>query len=81
MMPRIVSAGNFISVTGGHGDADALAPDQALQRRPNLADTVDEFAHLFGLTGGRFCGEAGGDDNELVAAHAGNVVVLAAGFF
>jgi imidazolonepropionase-like amidohydrolase len=40
--PRIVSAGNFISVTGGHGDADVLAPDQALARRPNLADTVDE---------------------------------------
>jgi imidazolonepropionase-like amidohydrolase len=42
--PRIVSAGNFISVTGGHGDADVLAPDQALPRRPNLADTVDETA-------------------------------------
>jgi len=37
----MVSAGNFISVTGGHGDADALAPDQALPLRPNLADTVD----------------------------------------
>ena len=41
--PRIVSAGNFISVTGGHGDADPLAPDQALARRPNLADNVDEI--------------------------------------
>ena len=40
--PRIVSAGNFISLTGGHGDADALAPDQALPRRPNLADNVNE---------------------------------------
>jgi len=40
--PRMVSAGNFISVTGGHGDADPLAPDQALSRRPNLADNVDE---------------------------------------
>jgi imidazolonepropionase-like amidohydrolase len=39
--PRMVSAGNFISVTGGHGDADALAADQALPQRPNLADTVD----------------------------------------
>jgi imidazolonepropionase-like amidohydrolase len=39
--PRMVSAGSFISVTGGHGDADFLAPDQALRRRPNLADTVD----------------------------------------
>jgi imidazolonepropionase-like amidohydrolase len=42
--PRIVSAGNFISVTGGHGDADVLAPDQELRRRPNLADTVEEVA-------------------------------------
>jgi len=42
--PRIVSAGNFISVTGGHGDSDVLAPDQALPRRPNLADTVDEVS-------------------------------------
>lgn len=42
--PRIVSAGNFISVTGGHGDADVLAPDQQLARRPNLADTVDEVS-------------------------------------
>jgi imidazolonepropionase-like amidohydrolase len=40
--PRIVSAGSFISVTGGHGDADPLAPDQALARRPNLADNVNE---------------------------------------
>jgi imidazolonepropionase-like amidohydrolase len=43
--PRIVSAGNFISVTGGHGDADTLAPDQALPRRPNLADNVDEISN------------------------------------
>jgi imidazolonepropionase-like amidohydrolase len=41
--PRVVSAGNFISITGGHGDADPLAPDQALARRPNLADNVDEI--------------------------------------
>ncbi len=41
--PRIVSAGNFISLTGGHGDADPLAPDQALARRPNLADNVNEI--------------------------------------
>jgi imidazolonepropionase-like amidohydrolase len=40
--PRIFSSGSFISVTGGHGDADMLAPDQALPRRPNLADSVDE---------------------------------------
>jgi imidazolonepropionase-like amidohydrolase len=42
--PRMVSAGNFVSVTGGHGDADVLAPDQALERRPNLADNVDQVA-------------------------------------
>jgi len=42
--PRIVSAGNFVSVTGGHGDSDVLAPDQALARRPNLADTVDQVS-------------------------------------
>lgn len=42
--PRIVSAGNFISVEGGHGDADALAPDQALPRRSNIANTVDEVS-------------------------------------
>jgi imidazolonepropionase-like amidohydrolase len=42
--PRIVSAGNFVSITGGHGDADPLAPDQAIPRRPNLADTVDGVA-------------------------------------
>jgi imidazolonepropionase-like amidohydrolase len=42
--PRIVSAGNFVSVTGGHGDADVLSPDQALPRRPNLADTVDQVS-------------------------------------
>ena len=42
--PRMVSAGNFVSITGGHGDPDPLAPDQALPRRPNLADNVDEVA-------------------------------------
>jgi imidazolonepropionase-like amidohydrolase len=39
--PRMVSAGNFVSVNGGHGDADVLAPDQPLPRRLNIADTVD----------------------------------------
>jgi len=39
--PRMVSAGNFVSVNGGHGDADVLAPDQSLSMRPNIADTVD----------------------------------------
>jgi len=39
--PRIVSAGNFVSLSGGHGDADVLAPDKSLPQRPNIADTVD----------------------------------------
>jgi imidazolonepropionase-like amidohydrolase len=42
--PRMVSAGSFISVSGGHGDADFLAPDQAMPRRANIADTVDQVA-------------------------------------
>jgi imidazolonepropionase-like amidohydrolase len=42
--PRMVSAGNFVSVSGGHGDSDVLSPDQALPRRPNIADTVDEVS-------------------------------------
>ena len=42
--PRMVSAGSLISVNGGHGDMDFLAPDQALPRRPNIADTVDQVA-------------------------------------
>jgi len=42
--PRMVSAGNCISVTGGHGDDDVLAPDQAIARRPNLADSVDQIS-------------------------------------
>ena len=42
--PRMVSAGNYLSVTGGHGDADVLAPDQALPRRPNLTDDVDDIS-------------------------------------
>jgi imidazolonepropionase-like amidohydrolase len=40
----VSTAGNFISLTGGHGDADVLAPDQALVRRPNLADNVDDIS-------------------------------------
>jgi imidazolonepropionase-like amidohydrolase len=40
--PRIESAGNFISVTGGHGDVDVFAPDKAFPQHPNIANTVDE---------------------------------------
>ena len=41
--PRLQSAGNFISITGGHGDFDSLAPDYEMPRRPNIADNVDEM--------------------------------------
>jgi imidazolonepropionase-like amidohydrolase len=47
--PRMQVAGNFVSATGGHGDADVLSPDQALPRRANLADTVDEVARAVRL--------------------------------
>ncbi|HVJ08946.1 MAG TPA: amidohydrolase family protein [Acidisarcina sp.] len=40
--PRIYPAGSFISVTGGHGDGNALAPDMPLPAGPNIADTVDD---------------------------------------
>ena len=42
--PRMVSAGNFVSVNGGHGDADVLAPDQQLVPGPNIADTVEDVS-------------------------------------
>lgn len=42
--PRMVSAGQCLSVTGGHGDADFLAPDQAMPSRPNIADSVDDIS-------------------------------------
>lgn len=40
--PRIVAAGSFVSVTGGHGDADMLSPDKPGLHQPNIADTVDD---------------------------------------
>jgi len=42
--PRMVSAGGCLSLTGGHGDDDVLAPDAGLLRRPNIADTPDEIS-------------------------------------
>jgi imidazolonepropionase-like amidohydrolase len=42
--PRMVSAGNFVSLTGGHGDSDVLAPDKSLPRQPNIADNVDQVS-------------------------------------
>ena len=41
--PRIAAAGTCISLTGGHGDEDVLAPEHALPRQPNIADTVDQI--------------------------------------
>jgi imidazolonepropionase-like amidohydrolase len=42
--PRMVSAGGCLSLNGGHGDGDVLAPDAGLLRPPNIVDTVDEMA-------------------------------------
>ncbi len=41
--PRITAAGSCISLTGGHGDEDVLAPGQSLPQRANIADTVDQI--------------------------------------
>ena len=46
----MVSAGNFISVTGGHGDADALAADQALPPVPTLRTRRTVSLRLFDAT-------------------------------
>ncbi len=40
--PRISAAGSCISLTGGHGDDDVLAPGHELPRLPNIADTVEQ---------------------------------------
>jgi imidazolonepropionase-like amidohydrolase len=42
--PRMIVAGQCLSLTGGHGDSDQLAVDEEMPRRPNIADTVDEVA-------------------------------------
>jgi imidazolonepropionase-like amidohydrolase len=42
--PRMIVAGQCLSLTGGHGDSDQLAVDEEMARRPNIADTVDEIA-------------------------------------
>ncbi len=41
--PRIVSAGGCVSLTGGHGDGDVLAPDFVFPPQPNIADTPDDI--------------------------------------
>jgi imidazolonepropionase-like amidohydrolase len=40
--PRVLAAGVPISVTGGHADLNALAPDVPMVKFPNIADTPDE---------------------------------------
>jgi imidazolonepropionase-like amidohydrolase len=40
--PRIVSAGGCLSLTGGHGDGDVLAPDFGFPNQPNIADTPED---------------------------------------
>ncbi len=42
--PRMASAGGCLSLNGGHGDANVLAPDRELPRLPNITDTVDGMA-------------------------------------
>jgi imidazolonepropionase-like amidohydrolase len=44
--PRMVSAGGCISLTGGHGDGDVLAPDFGYPRQFNIADTPDEIEQV-----------------------------------
>ncbi len=42
--PRMVSAGGCVSLNGGHGDEDVLAPDAGLPRGPNIADSTDQIS-------------------------------------
>jgi len=44
--PRIVAAGSFVSVTGGHGDGDLLSPDKPGLQQPNTVDTVDDVSRI-----------------------------------
>ena len=44
--PRIVAAGSCVSLTGGHGDADRLAPDKPGLNQPNQVDTVDDVSRI-----------------------------------
>jgi len=44
--PRIVAAGSCISITGGHGDGAPFSADVLLPRGQNVADTVDDMAHV-----------------------------------
>jgi imidazolonepropionase-like amidohydrolase len=44
--PRMVSAGGCVSLTGGHGDGDVLAPDFGFPHQANIADTPDDIEHV-----------------------------------
>ena len=44
--PRITAAGSCVSLTGGHGDGAPFAPYIQLPRGQNVADTVDDVAHV-----------------------------------
>jgi imidazolonepropionase-like amidohydrolase len=44
--PRMVSAGGCVSLTGGHGDGDVLAPDAGLAAQQNIADSVDGISRV-----------------------------------
>ena len=44
--PRIVSAGGCVSLTGGHGDGDVLAPDFEFPHQPNIANTPEDIERV-----------------------------------
>jgi imidazolonepropionase-like amidohydrolase len=44
--PRVLAAGQLVSITGGHGDVDSLAVDFALPRQSNIADTMEEVEQV-----------------------------------
>lgn len=44
--PRIIAAGQCLSVTGGHGDGLVLTPELGLQPGANVADTPDEIERV-----------------------------------
>jgi len=44
--PRITAAGSCVSIAGGHGDGAPFSPDIELPRGKNVADTVDDIAHV-----------------------------------
>lgn len=44
--PRITAAGSCVSIAGGHGDGAPFSPDIELPRGRNVADTVDDVAHV-----------------------------------